>query len=179
MWEKSSLKKRFEMLYNQKCLKYNYPEHLGFYVTIQSYGDTKNLLKQKYQKSRVEFWNWFQAILCQPFYGNSGNLAFSLALFSKFGAIVENLLDRTLRYHLFLQPILSEWFEGELTPPGEVSIFQGGIGKRVFLRHRRRSENFLSTFFEIWKFLFTFFEIFGKFVNKNAIKSDSRGVVGK
>ena len=39
--------------------------------------------------------------------------------------------------------------------------------KMCFLRRRRRREKFLSTFFEI----------FGKFVNKNAIKSDFWGVV--
>ena len=46
-----------------------------------------------------------------------------------------------------------------------------------FSRRRSLREKFLSTFFEIWKSLSTFFEIFGKFVNKNAIKSDFWGVV--
>ena len=43
----------------------------------------------------------------------------------------------------------------------------------------RRREKFLSTFFEIWKCFRTFFEFFGKFVNKNAIKRDFWGFVGR
>ena len=53
-----------------------------------------------------------------------------------------------------------------------VPIYQGGgakNGRKGFLRRRRRREKFLSTFFEI----------FGKFVNRDAIKSDFWGVVGR
>ena len=52
------------------------------------------------------------------------------------------------------------------------SIYRPGVknwGISTRFRHRRRREKFLSTFFEI----------FGKFVNKNAIKSDFRCVVGR
>ena len=81
---------------------------------------------------------------------------------------------------------MSDMFQGYLgggDPSRGGSIYRPGVKKwryfytfsapkapkMGFLRRRRRREKFLSTFFEI----------FGKFVNKNAIKSDFWGVVGR
>ena len=101
------------------------------------------------------------------------------------------LLRRTLRWTLGAShpkscptiniPTIPEIFGGP-TAPGGVHLprraknwKRGGGGSR---RGRRR-EKFLSTFLEIWKILITIFEIFGKFVNKNAIKSDFWGIAGR
>ena len=59
---------------------------------------------------------------------------------------------------------------GGMTPQGGVPSTDRGSKNgdiSTHFRRRRRREKFLSTFFEI----------FGKFVNKNAIKSDFWGVV--
>ena len=62
------------------------------------------------------------------------------------------------------------------------SIYQGGGAKnwkKGFFRGAKGAVKFLSTFSEILKIFSTFFEIFGKFVNKNAIKRDLGDVVGR
>ena len=68
---------------------------------------------------------------------------------------------------------------GGLTSSGG-SIYQGGktLENGGFSRRRRRCEKFWALFLKFENFKL-FFESFGKFVNKNAIKSDLWGVVGR
>ena len=65
-----------------------------------------------------------------------------------------------------------------VTPPGGPST-KGESEKRGFSWRRRRREKFLSAFFGNFGIFEHFLEIFGNFVNKNAIKRDFWGGLGR
>ena len=71
-------------------------------------------------------------------------------------------------------------FEGAYPSRG-ISIYQGGgkILEKKFFRGAEGAAKIFWILFRYLKILSTFFESFGKFVNKNAIKKDFWGIVGR